>query len=239
MTTELALQVNGLTARYGTVPAIDAVSFEVRRGAITTIVGSNGAGKSTIMKALAGLLKPVRGRVTLYGDDVTGREPDALVRQGLVLVPEGRRLFKSMTVGENLDLGAYQRTDTAEVRRDLERVLELFPPLRTKFRTASGRLSGGQQQMVAVARAMMARPRLLLLDEPTIGLAPSMVDVIADIVQAISREGVDVLLVEQNAEIALEISAQAYILEHGEIVLHGASAQLAGSAEVQRAYLGI
>lgn len=234
-----ALQVAGLVVRYGPVPAVDGVDFSIARGAVTTIVGSNGAGKSTIMKALTGLMKPAAGRIMLFGEDVTGRPPDDMVRRGMALVPEGRRLFVSMTVGENLRAGAYSRRDGAAVARDLERVLEHFPALRDRLRTRAGSLSGGQQQMVAVARALMAAPRVLLLDEPTIGLAPAIVDTIAEIIRTIARGGVDVLLVEQNAEMALAISDHAFILERGRIVMSGAAAELARSDEVRRAYLGI
>ena len=191
------------------------------------------------MKALTGLLKPASGEVRLFGEAVAGLEPDALVGRGLVLVPEGRRLFKTMTVAENLEMGAFLRTDEAAIAADLERVLAYFPALKAKMKVPAGSLSGGQQQMVAVGRAMMASPRLLLLDEPTIGLAPAIVDTIAEIIQTIARGGIEVLLVEQNAEMALEISDDAYIIERGEIVLAGKSRDLASSEEVQKAYLGI
>ncbi len=233
------LQVRGLVVRYGPVPAVDGVDFELEHGSVTTIVGSNGAGKSTIMKALSGLVKPYAGQVHLFGDDVTGFEPDLLVRRGLSLVPEGRRLFASMTVGENLHAGAYSRIDKAAVAADLERVLGHFPALRDRLKAPAGSLSGGQQQMVAVARALMSAPRLLLLDEPTIGLAPAIVDTIADIIRSIAAGGVDVLLVEQNAEMALAIADRAFILERGRIVMAGPAAELARSDEVRRAYLGI
>ncbi len=239
MSEAIALSVKDLVVRYGNVPAVNGASFSVRRGSVTAIVGSNGAGKSTIMKALTGLLKPASGEVRLFGEAVAGLEPDALVSRGLVLVPEGRRLFKTMTVAENLEMGAFLRTDEAAIAADLERVLAYFPALKAKMKVPAGSLSGGQQQMVAVGRAMMASPRLLLLDEPTIGLAPAIVDTIAEIIQTIARGGIEVLLVEQNAEMALEISDDAYIIERGEIVLAGKSRDLASSEEVQKAYLGI
>ena len=239
MTAPNALEVTNLVVNYGIVPAVQNISFSVRKGAITTIVGSNGSGKTTTMKALTGLLAAQSGKVAMYGQDITDLPTDALVKHGLVLVPEGRRLFKSMTVAENLEMGAFQRRDTSAIAHDLEKVLTYFPALRAKMRTRASNLSGGQQQMVAVARALMAAPKVLLLDEPTIGLAPAVVDTIAEIIQTIGRNGVDVLLVEQNAEIALEISEDAYIFERGELVMRGSARDLMNSPEVQRAYLGI
>jgi branched-chain amino acid transport system ATP-binding protein len=234
-----ALEVRGLVVKYGIVPAVDDVSFSIALGSIVTIVGSNGAGKSTIMKALTALVKPAAGSVRLFGEEIVGAQPDALVTRGLSLVPEGRRLFATMTVGENLEIGAYQRHEKDAVARDFERVLQYFPALRGRLRTLAGSLSGGQQQMLAVARALMSAPRLLLLDEPTIGLAPAVVDTIAEIIKTIARSGVDVLLVEQNAEMALEIADEAFILERGRIIMAGPAATLARSEEVRRAYLGI
>lgn len=239
MTNECVLAVQNLTVKYGTVAAVEDVSFSVQRGSITAIVGSNGAGKSTIMKALTGLLKPTGGKVWLFGEDVTGLEPFELVRRGLVLVPEGRRLFKSMTVDENLQLGAYQRNDQVEIAAQKERVLEYFPALKAKLPVLAAKLSGGQQQMVAVARALMAQPRLLMLDEPTIGLAPAIVDTISDIITTVAKQNVEVMLVEQNAEMALDVSTDAFILEQGKVYLNGKSSELKNSSEVQKAYLGI
>jgi branched-chain amino acid transport system ATP-binding protein len=239
MTAPNALEVTNLVVNYGIVPAVQNISFSVRKGAITTIVGSNGSGKTTTMKALTGLLAAQSGKVSMYGQDITDLPTDALVKRGLVLVPEGRRLFKAMTVAENLEMGAFQRRDASAIAHDLEKVLTYFPALRAKMRTRASNLSGGQQQMVAVARALMAAPKVLLLDEPTIGLAPAVVDTIAEIIQTIGRNGVDVLLVEQNAEIALEISEDAYIFERGELVMRGTARDLMNSPEVQRAYLGI
>ena len=239
MTTEYALKVTDLVVNYGIVPAVKGISFSVARGKITTIIGSNGSGKSTTMKALTGLLPSQSAGIELFGKNISRTETDVLVKQGLVLVPEGRRLFKSMTVTENLQMGAFQRSDKVAIARDFEQTLEYFPALRAKLNVRAASLSGGQQQMVAVARALMAGPKLLLLDEPTIGLAPAIVDTIAEIIQSIAKAGVEILLVEQNAEIALEISHYAYILERGEVAMHGLAAELANSAEIQRAYLGI
>ncbi len=239
MTERLALEVTGLAVSYGIVPAVIDVSFAIEHGSITTIVGSNGAGKSTIMKALTGLVRPAGGRIRMFGEDIAGAEPDELVVRGVSLVPEGRRLFTTMSVAENLEIGAYRRSDVNAVARDFERVLEYFPALRGRLKAPAGSLSGGQQQMLAVARALMAAPRLLLLDEPSIGLGPAIVDTIAEIIRTIARSGVDLLLVEQNAEMALEISAQAFILERGRIIMQGAAGALARSEEVRRAYLGV
>lgn len=239
MTTDYALKVTDLVVNYGIVPAVKGISFSVARGKITTIIGSNGSGKSTTMKALTGLLPSQSTALELFGKNISHTETDVLVKKGLVLVPEGRRLFKSMTVTENLQMGAFQRSDKVAIARDFEQTLEYFPALREKLNVRAASLSGGQQQMVAVARALMAGPKLLLLDEPTIGLAPAIVDTIAEIIQSIAKAGVDILLVEQNAEIALEISHDAYILERGEIAMHGLAKDLANSQEVQRAYLGI
>jgi len=239
MTTDYALKVTDLVVNYGIVPAVKGISFSVARGNITTIIGSNGSGKSTTMKALTGLLPSQSAGIELFGKSISHTETDVLVNQGLILVPEGRRLFKSMTVAENLQMGAFQRSDKVAIARDFEQTLEYFPALREKLNVRAASLSGGQQQMVAVARALMADPKLLLLDEPTIGLAPAIVDTIAEIIQSIAKAGVDILLVEQKAEIALEISHYAYILERGEITMHGLAKDLANSQEVQRAYLGI
>lgn len=236
---ENALVVVGLSASYGVVPAIRNVNLTIRTGQIVTIVGANGAGKSTLIKTICGLVRATAGTVHLFGEDITGQSPDRLVPKGLSVVPEGRRLFSEMTLLENLELGAFARADKVAVRRDLERVLDLFPELRERLSTMAGTFSGGQQQMIAVARALMSSPRLLLLDEPTIGLAPAVVDRIAELVTTIAGTGVNVLLVEQNAETALSVADYAYILEGGSIVAEDKASVLAESPEVQRAYLGI
>ncbi|MBC7285547.1 ABC transporter ATP-binding protein [Hoeflea sp.] len=238
MTEASPLQVVDLEIDYGKVPAVRGVSFSLRSGEITTIIGSNGAGKSTIMKAIAGLLTPTSGEIQFHGNSIVGLTPDEIVVRGLSLVPEGRRLFASMTVRENLEIGAYRRQNVQAVKRDLGRVLEYFPAIEAKLGERAGNLSGGQQQMVAVARALMSSPKLLMLDEPTIGLAPANVEIISDIITAISKSGVDVLLVEQNAGMALDISNYAFILERGKIVIEGSSESLVSSDEVRRAYLG-
>lgn len=233
------LVVTGLSVSYGVVPALNNVSITVRAGEIVTLIGANGAGKSTLIKAICGLVRPKAGVVQLFGENIVGLSPDRLVRKGLSVVPEGRRLFGEMTLRENFELGAYARSDTAAIKRDFERVLELFPDLKDRMSTQTSTFSGGQQQMVAVARALMSAPRLLLLDEPTIGLAPAIVDRIAAMIKTVAETGVNILLVEQNAEIALAIADRGYILEGGAITTEDKASTLAQSPEVQRAYLGI
>lgn len=238
-TETVPLKVIGLSARYGAVPAINNVDIMMAQGQIVTIIGANGAGKSTLIKTICGLVRPTAGNVFLFGEDVTGLSPDKLVRKGLSVVPEGRRLFGEMTLLENLEMGAFSRADAAAVQQDMERVLDLFPELRERLSTRASSFSGGQQQMIAVARALMSAPRVLLLDEPTIGLAPAVVERIADLVKTIAATGVNVLLVEQNAETALEVADYAYILESGSTVMEDKASTLAKSEEIQRAYLGI
>ena len=236
---EISIELCNLSAGYGIVPALREVSLSVRKGQVVTIIGANGAGKSTLMKAITGLLKPASGSVRLFNEDVTGLSSEKLVARGLSLVPEGRRLFGEMSVRENLELGAYCRTDFVAIARDLDRTLALFPDLRDRLSVPADALSGGQQQMLAVGRALMSAPRMLLLDEPTIGLAPTVVDAIANVIAGIRDSGVDVLLVEQNAEIALALADYAYVLEEGRIVMQGDAGELANSDEVKNAYLGI
>jgi branched-chain amino acid transport system ATP-binding protein len=236
---DVALEVAGLEVRYGDVRAVSGVDFAVQRGAITTLIGSNGAGKTSIMRAVSGLQPVAAGRVTHDGKDITGRSADYIVRSGVSLVPEGRRLFPTMTVRENLELGAYLRTDAAAVRQDLDRILDYFPPLVERLDSKALNLSGGQQQMVAIGRALMSAPRLLLLDEPTVGLAPAVVQKIGEIITTISGSGVDVLLVEQNAHLALRLARYAYVIENGSIALHGSADELQRSEAVREAYLGM
>ncbi|MBN3794952.1 ABC transporter ATP-binding protein [Burkholderia sp. Ac-20392] len=233
------LEVTHLNAAYGVVPALHGVSLRVMRGQVVTLIGANGAGKSTLLKCVSGLLPAAHDAIRLFGRAVGGLPPNALVGHGLAMVPEGRRLFGPMTVRENLELGAYSRRDTAGIARSMARCLSLLPDLTAKLDKPAGSLSGGQQQMVAVARALMAEPKLLLLDEPTIGLAPAVVDHIARVVREVSRDGVDVLLVEQNAEIALGIADYGYVLEGGMVVAHGPAQDLAANDDVRRAYMGM
>ncbi|MDZ5431930.1 ABC transporter ATP-binding protein [Pseudomonas fluorescens] len=234
-----ALEVSGLCAGYSRVPALRGININVCRGQVVTLIGANGAGKSTLLKCISGLLKSTSGAIRFKDDDVTHWQPDALLRKGLSLVPEGRRLFSSMTVQENLMLGAYSRDDKNAIALDFERSLDFFPDLKNRLGAQAGSLSGGQQQMVAVGRALMSSPSLLLLDEPTIGLAPAVVEQIAQVIAKIRDAGVDVLLIEQNADTALQIADYAYVMEGGEILFHGAAAQLAKNEEVQRAYMGM
>lgn len=238
-TEAIPLKVSGLSVRYGVVPAINDVDIELHKDRILTIIGANGAGKSTLIKTICGLVRPVAGTVHLFGENVVGLSPDNLVAKGLSVVPEGRRLFGEMTLRENLEMGAFARGDQQAVRRDLERVLDLFPELRDRLSTQASTFSGGQQQMIAVARALMSAPKVLLLDEPTIGLAPAVVDRIAELVTTIAGSGVNILLVEQNAEMALDVADYGYILESGAIVMGDKASALSESADVQRAYLGI
>lgn len=233
------LDVQGLAAGYGALPVLQDVSITVHKGSITTLIGANGAGKSTLLKAICGLIRPSGGQVRLLDREMTGQPPDRMVRAGLGIVPEGRRLFNDMTLRENLDLGAWSRSDRAGIAEDFQRVLTLFPELRDRLSTIARTFSGGQQQMVAIARALMSAPRLLLLDEPTIGLAPVVVNRVADLIREISASGVDILLIEQNAEVALSIADYGYVLENGRVMLRDEASALLASPAVQRAYLGI
>ena len=237
--TGAVLEIAGLTIGYGQVRAVSDIHLSVQSGRITTLIGSNGAGKTTIMKGVTGLTRIAGGAVRFHGEELVGRPVDAIVAAGVSLVPEGRRLFPTMSVRENLEIGAYRRTDAARVRDDFDRVLGYFPVLRERLGARAMALSGGQQQMVAIGRALMAGPKLLLLDEPSIGLAPAVVQTIGQIIQTISRSGVDVLLVEQNAHMALKLSADGYVLENGSIVMQGNAQELARSEAVRAAYLGL
>jgi len=238
-TDNVTLDIVDLHASYGSVPALHGVNIRILKGQVVTLIGANGAGKSTVLKCASGLMPAQRDSIKLFGKAVGGSQPNELVAQGLVLVPEGRRLFSTMTVRENLEVGAYLRAAGAEISESIDYCLSLFPDLEQKLSVPAGSLSGGQQQMVAVARALMAKPRVLLLDEPTIGLAPAVVDLIARVIREISRNGVDVLLVEQNAEVALSIADVGYVLENGQVVAKDDAQNLAGNDEVRRAYMGL
>ncbi|NDB18320.1 MAG: ABC transporter ATP-binding protein [Actinobacteria bacterium] len=231
------LEVQSLHVSYGAIGAVRGLSMSVREGEIVTLIGSNGAGKSTTLRTISGLLSPRQGRITFEGQEIQGKPGHEVVALGLAQSPEGRRIFPRMTVSENLDLGAFLRRDADGVAADRERVLDLFPRLREREHQRAGTMSGGEQQMLAVARALMARPRLLLLDEPSMGLAPVLVDVIFETIKTIREQGTTVLLVEQNARVALSVADYAYVLESGELKLEGAAADLARNPEVTKAYL--
>lgn len=223
---------------YGAIHALKGISLEVNEGEIVSLIGSNGAGKSTSLKTISGLLRPKQGKLSFNGTDITTVQPQDIVAKGISQVPEGRRVFANMTVIENLELGAYLRKDKAEIKKDMQYVYELFPRLNERKNQLSGTLSGGEQQMLAMGRALMSRPKLLLLDEPSMGLAPILVKQIFSIIEEINIKGTTILLVEQNAHMALSIAHRAYVLETGRIVLTGAAKELAESEEVRKAYLG-
>jgi branched-chain amino acid transport system ATP-binding protein len=233
------LEVENLDVSYGAIRALRGVSLTVEKGQIVTLIGANGAGKTTTLRALSGLVAPQKGRIVLDGKPLGGLKPHEIVRLGMSHAPEGRGIFPSLTVKDNLELGAYSRSDRAEIASDLERMYARFPILKERHAQSAGTLSGGEQQMLAVARALMARPRLLLLDEPSLGLAPQIVKVIFNIIREINAEGVTILLVEQNAAMALSIAHHGYVLETGEIKMSDDAKKLAESDEVRKAYLGI
>lgn len=232
------LVLENVNVYYGAIHALKGISMEVNEGEIVTLIGSNGAGKSTSLKTISGLLRPKEGTIKFNGADLTQIQPQEIVSQGISQVPEGRHVFTNMTVLENLELGAYLRKDKAETKKDIEKVYTLFPRLKERKGQLSGTLSGGEQQMLAMGRALMSHPKLLLLDEPSMGLAPILVKQIFSIIQEINKTGTTVLLVEQNAHMALSIADRAYVLETGKIVLSGKADELASSKEVQKAYLG-
>ena len=231
------LEVRDISATYGVVRALDGVSLSVAEGEIVALVGSNCAGKSTLMKTIMGVVRPTRGTVTFAGAPLGGLAVEEIVRRGVVLVPEGRGILGSLTVGENLRLGAYQRRD-ARIGADLDQVVARFPVLEQRLGQKAGSLSGGEQQMLAIARARLARPRLLLLDEPSLGLAPVVIASIFDMIASLARDGVTVLLVEQNAAEALRLAHRAYVLETGRVVLEGKASDLLQHERVREAYLG-
>ena len=233
------LELSGIDVSYGPVPAVRGVSLRVQKGEIVVLIGGNGAGKSTTLKAIHGLVRPRRGSIRLDGREMSRAVTHQIVASGIALCPEGRQVFPSMTVLENLELGAVALVDRSLVPRQLEQVLALFPRLAERGRQLAGSLSGGEQQMLAIGRALMARPRLLMLDEPSMGLAPLIVRHIFDIIQSINRTGVSILLVEQNAVLGLGIANRGYVLENGRVVLEGAASQLSSDAHVQEAYLGV
>ena len=232
----ILLKVENLTVNYGAIRALKGISFEVAQGEIITLIGANGAGKSTTLHAISNIIKKAQGTVTFDGADISSTPPDKIVSSGLIQVPEGRRIFANLSVRDNLEMGAYSRKDP--IKEDMEKAFNIFPRLRERSRQIAGTLSGGEQQMLAIGRALMARPRLLLLDEPSMGLAPILVDEIFSVIKGINETGTTILLVEQNAYKALTLASRAYILETGEIVKSGRAGDLIKDEAVKAAYLG-
>ncbi|MBS2970955.1 ABC transporter ATP-binding protein [Metabacillus sp. KIGAM252] len=232
------LKVEGINVYYGHIQALKEVSLEIRQGEIVTLIGANGAGKSTLLKTISGLLKAKNGEVQFEGKNINGKAAQTIVKQGISHVPEGRRIFANMSVEENLELGAYLRKDKKGIKDDFDMVYDLFPRLQERIKQQAGTLSGGEQQMLAMGRALMARPRLLLLDEPSMGLAPLLVKTIFRIIEEINKSGTTILLVEQNANMALSIANMAYVLETGKVVISGHPDELNASEQVKMAYLG-
>lgn len=231
------VEVDKLVVNYGGIEAVKEISFKVEDRSIVTLIGSNGAGKSTTLRAISGLVKPTSGRIHIQGDDITGLTPDRIVSKGITLVPEGRRVFADLTVLENLKIGAYLRNDN-EINDDIKWVYDLFPRLKERNWQAAGTLSGGEQQMLAVGRALMSRPKMIMMDEPSLGLAPVIVKDIFDIIKEINNQGVTVLLIEQNANMALKIADDAYVLETGRITMSGKGKELLKNDDIKKAYLG-
>ena len=238
MTLPPILQVKGLRVAYGAIEALHGVDLEVPAGEVVALIGANGAGKTTTLRAISRMIRPVAGTVTFLGEDVTGLPSHRLVARGMAHAPEGRGIFLNLTVQENIGLGAYLRTDRDGIAKDAERAYALFPILAERRSQVAGTLSGGEQQMLAVARALMSRPKLMLLDEPSLGLAPQVVELIFGVLRDLNRDGVALLLVEQNAHKALQLAHRAYVLETGAIAMRGTGKQLLASPEVRRAYLG-
>jgi branched-chain amino acid transport system ATP-binding protein len=232
------LKVTDLTVHYGAIQALRGISFDVNQGEIITLIGSNGAGKTTTLHSVSNIIKKTSGKVEFENVDITNVSPDAIVKTGLIQVPEGRRVFANMSVKENLEMGAYTRKDKAGIKADMEMVYGLFPRLKERIKQLSGTLSGGEQQMLAMGRALMSKPKLLLLDEPSMGLAPILVDEIFSIIQEINKTGTTILLVEQNAFKALSIADRAYILETGTVIKNGKACDLINDEAVKSAYLG-
>ncbi len=232
------LKVSDLVVHYGAIQALRGISFEVGEGEIITLIGSNGAGKTTTLHAVSNIIKKTGGTILFDGEDISSLGADRIVYSGLIQVPEGRRIFANLSVRDNLEMGAFTRNDRAGIRQDMEKVYELFPRLRERMRQVAGTLSGGEQQMLAIGRALMAKPRLLLLDEPSMGLAPILVDEIFSIITQINSEGTTILLVEQNAFKALGIAVRGYILETGQVIKSGSAADLMKDDAVKAAYLG-
>jgi branched-chain amino acid transport system ATP-binding protein len=232
------LEIHELRCGYGKVAAVVGLSLEVREGELVALIGANGAGKTTTLKAISGLLSDIEGKISFLGEDITGVPPRAIINRGIAHCPEGRRVFPYMTVLENLEMGCYLRTDRAGIASDMDNVFERFPVLKERLQQTAGTLSGGEQQMLAIGRALMSRPKLILFDEPSLGLAPNLVEATFEIITGIREQGVTVLMVEQNAYAALELCDRAYVLESGEVALHGTGKELLNDPHVKQAYLG-
>jgi branched-chain amino acid transport system ATP-binding protein len=233
------LEIKDIHTYYGNIHALKGISLTVEKGEIVTLIGSNGAGKTTTLRSICGIQKPRQGKVLLEGEDINPFKPHEIVSKGVAMVPEGRGIFARLTVAENLDLGSYTRRDRAPVQKDLERVFSIFPRLKEREHQVAGTLSGGEQQMLATGRALMAHPRLLLMDEPSMGLAPVLVEAIFNVIKVINQEGTTILLVEQNALMALSIAQRGYVIQTGQIVLQDTAANLKNNEMVQKAYLGV
>ena len=232
------LEIQDLAVSYGAIRALQGISFHVSEGEIVTLIGANGAGKSTTLKTISGLLHPAAGQIRYEGEEIAGKPADLIVRKGIVQVPEGRKIFAPLTVRENLEMGAYTRQGRSEIQQSMQRVFASFPRLEERLDQLGGTLSGGEQQMLAMGRALMAQPKLLLMDEPSMGLAPILVEEIFDIINNINRQGVSILLVEQNAAMALSVASRAYVMETGRIVLEGPARDVLQNPDVRKAYLG-
>jgi len=232
------LRLEGLRAAHGKIEALKGISIEVRGGELVTLIGANGAGKTTTLKTISGILRPTAGRILFEREEIHGLTPREILKRGIAHCPEGRRVFPYMTVRENLEMGAYSRTDVRAIQGDLEWVFAYFPVLEERLQQAAGTLSGGEQQMLAIGRALMARPRLLLLDEPSLGLAPTLIETTFNIIREIRQRGVTVLMVEQNAYLALRMADRGYVMETGQIALEGKAGDLIENEHVKRAYLG-
>jgi branched-chain amino acid transport system ATP-binding protein len=235
---QILLEIKDLSVFYDAIQALRGISLQVPRGSIVCLIGANGAGKSTVLRAVSGLKRPSAGEILFNSKPITALEPHELVKLGIVQSPEGRGVFPNLTIAENLDLGAYTRKDGAEIKKDFEKVYSLFPRLKERMKQLAGTLSGGEQQMLAIGRALMARPQLLLLDEPSLGLAPQVIELIFETVKKVNQEGTTILLVEQNAQLALEASHYAYVLETGAVLLGGKAESVLENPKVKEAYLG-
>lgn len=238
MMSENILQIKDFVVSYGGIEAVKGISFDVPKGDIVTLIGANGAGKSTTLKTIAGIVKPKSASILFEGEEISGKTPDYIVSKGITLVPEGRRVFPNLTVSENLKIGAYLRRDKQAVQKDAEHVYELFPRLKERSWQLAGTLSGGEQQMLAVGRALMSRPKVIMMDEPSLGLAPIIVRGIFDIIKEINKRGVTVLLIEQNANMALKTAHIGYVLETGRLTMSGSGDELLANEQIKAAYLG-